>query len=268
MNLTDATAVYAGTTAAQALYYGPQLLWNVLGWEPPEPKPDSIAGLRLWLDASVGLYDAITGGALITSNAATVRRWEDRSGNGFHATATANAAPALSLSEVNALPAIIFSGTQHMSLPVYLNGSAATIFVVVNPSNISSDNGPLLGNIGSDNLSGHYPFQGGFIYDKSATTIRKGPITRPNGFFAWHLYNVISSEETWKYVFNNVESFSSTNTYTSAYFSQPPTIGLDEAGGIYRFSGKIAEILVYNRVLSESDRLTVSEYLRAKYNLY
>jgi hypothetical protein len=32
---TLCSAVYAGTTEAQAVYYGPQLLWNVLGWEPP-----------------------------------------------------------------------------------------------------------------------------------------------------------------------------------------------------------------------------------------
>jgi hypothetical protein len=34
MNLSDATAVYVGTTEAKAVYYGPQLLWNVPGWEP------------------------------------------------------------------------------------------------------------------------------------------------------------------------------------------------------------------------------------------
>ena len=35
MNIADAAAVYAGATEGQAVYYGPQLLWNVPGWEPP-----------------------------------------------------------------------------------------------------------------------------------------------------------------------------------------------------------------------------------------
>jgi hypothetical protein len=35
MNIADAAAVYAGATEGQAVYYGPHLLWNVAGWEPP-----------------------------------------------------------------------------------------------------------------------------------------------------------------------------------------------------------------------------------------
>jgi hypothetical protein len=156
-----------------------------------------------------------------------------------------------------------------MLLPPYLNGSAATIFVVVNPALNSGDSGPLLGNIGAASSSSHYPYQGGPIYDKSASTIRKGPITQPAGFFSWHLYNVISADGMWKYLFNGTEAFStSSNTYASAYSTTPPTIGFDQAGGNYRFRGQIAEIVAYSRVLTESERLTVSEYLRAKYSLY
>jgi len=264
-----ASAIYAGSTPATAVYYGPQLLWNVPGWEPPAPTPASIAGLRLWLDASEGLYDAATGGNAVTTDTAPVLRWEDRSGNGFHATAVSSTAPTLSLNQVNSLPAIALSGSQQMLLPTYLDGTAATVFVVVNPSTISTDNGPLLGNIGSDNSSSHYPYRGGAIYDKTASTSRKDAITQPAGFFSWHLYNVISATGSWKYLFNGTEAFSTTsNTYAGAYFTTPPSIGLDQAGGTYRFRGSIAEIVVYNTALSETERFTVSEYLRAKYSLY
>jgi hypothetical protein len=47
MNLSDATAVYAGTTAAQAVYYGPQLLWNLPGWEPSTLQNNLLAFYRL-----------------------------------------------------------------------------------------------------------------------------------------------------------------------------------------------------------------------------
>jgi hypothetical protein len=47
MNLSDATAVYAGTTEAQAVYYGPQLLWNVPGWEPSTLQNNLLAFYRL-----------------------------------------------------------------------------------------------------------------------------------------------------------------------------------------------------------------------------
>ena len=35
MNIAAATAIYAGATEGKAIYYGPSLLWNVPGWEPP-----------------------------------------------------------------------------------------------------------------------------------------------------------------------------------------------------------------------------------------
>jgi hypothetical protein len=270
MNLRDTETVYAGTTAAQAVYYGSELLWNAPGWEPPPFSPSSISGLRLWLDSSLGLYDATTGGSLVTTNSAAVRRWEDRSGNNFHATATSSSsAPTLFLNQVNARPALRFSGSQNFRLPVILNGSAATAFIVVTPSTEASNSGPLLGNMGSDSSSGHYPYQGGSIYDKFATTARKGPIAQPGGFFSWHLYAVSSAPSLWRYFFNGAVHFSTTsNSYASAYGSSAPTIGLDEAGGIYFFRGDIAEILVFNSALSADNLSAVSEYLRAKYNLF
>jgi hypothetical protein len=259
-------AVYAGTTEAKAVYYGPQLLWNVPGWEPPAFSPSSISGLRLWLDSSVGLYDATSGGNLVTTNSSPVRRWEDRSGNGFHATGTNS--PTLSLNQVNTLPALTFNGSQYLSLPTYLNGTAASFFVVAKPSSTPSDNGPLLGNVGSASSSGHYPYQAGDIYDKTASSVRKGPITQPSGFFNWHLYNVTSADNNWRYLFNGSLHFSTTSNTYNATFGSAPTIAFDQAGGSYAFNGSIAEIIVYNTALSESDRLAVSEYLRAKFTLY
>jgi hypothetical protein len=266
MNLTDATAVYAGTTEAQAVYYGPQLLWNVPGWEPPPAfSPSSISGLRLWLDSSVGLYDATSGGNLVTTNSAAVLRWEDQSGNGFHATGASG--PTFSLNQVNGKPSLVFSGSHFLQIPSILNGTSATAFVVVRPTNTGADGGALIGNIGPSNT--HYPYRGGFIYDDFATTTRKEFITQPIGFYSWHLYNVLSEINNWQYIFNGALHFSTTsNTYTSGPQSTGPFIGRSTVGGIYSFLGSIAEIVVYNSSLTTEQREQVSEYLRAKYSLY
>jgi hypothetical protein len=149
-----------------------------------------------------------------------------------------------------------------------LNGTAASFFVVTKPSSAATDNGPLLGNVGSASSSGHYPYRAGDIYDKTASSDRKGPITKPSGFFNFHLYNVTSANNSWRYLFNGGLHFSTTSNTYNATFGSAPTIALDQAGGTYSFRGDIAEIIVYNSVLSESDRLAVSEYLRAKYTLY
>lgn len=44
--------------------------------------------LKLWFDASDHntLYDSVVGGSLVSSNGGTVKRWEDKSGNGKHLT--------------------------------------------------------------------------------------------------------------------------------------------------------------------------------------
>lgn len=269
MNIAEATAIYAGATEGKALYYGAQLLWNAPGWEPPAFSPASIAGLSLWLDASLGTYDAATGGNPVTT-AAPVLRWEDQSGNANHATAVSSTAPSLALSQVNLLPALAFDGSQQFTIPnVISSATAASAFVVVIPSSTSSDSGPLIGNFGTASSSSHYPYRLGSIYDKWASTTRKGPISQPAGFMSWHLYNVQNATGDWRYYFNGSQHFSTTtNTFSPSTYGSSTYIGLDQAGGTYRFRGHIAEILIYNTTLSETDRQSVTEYLRAKYNLW
>ena len=269
MNIADAAAVYAGATEGQAVYYGPHLLWNVAGWEPPAATPASIAGLRLWLDASVGLYDAATGGNPVTT-AAPVLRWEDQSGNGFHATAVSPTAPSLALSQVNSLPALTFNRSQQFSIPNVISAATdASAFIVVIPSSTGGNGGPMLGNFGTSSVSGHYPYQANAIYDKWASTTRKGPIPQPAGFLSWHLYHVHNATGDWRYFFNGAQHFSTaTNTFSGSTFGGSAYIGLDQAGGTYRFKGSIAEIVIYESAINEADRQTVTEYFRAKYNLW
>ncbi len=51
-------------------------------------EPDNLTSLVAWYDAADGTtwYDATSGGNLVTSHDAQVKRWEDKSGNGHHAT--------------------------------------------------------------------------------------------------------------------------------------------------------------------------------------
>ena len=50
--------------------------------------PKTIGGLSLWLDAndSNTLFDSDTGGNIVTSDSASVGRWQDKSGNNRHLT--------------------------------------------------------------------------------------------------------------------------------------------------------------------------------------
>ena len=56
-------------------------------WPTLPAIPQTISGLQLWLDAAdpAVLFDATTGGSLVAADGG-VARWEDKSGNGRHAT--------------------------------------------------------------------------------------------------------------------------------------------------------------------------------------
>jgi hypothetical protein len=58
--------------------------------------PGTVGGCFLWLDAEKGLYDSVTGGSLVTTNGATIARWEDQGPLKNHfSQATAGSRPTL-----------------------------------------------------------------------------------------------------------------------------------------------------------------------------
>jgi lysophospholipase L1-like esterase len=50
------------------------------------PGPDTLTNLYAWYKAGSGMYDATSGGSLVTTNRGQIARWEDQSGNGRHIT--------------------------------------------------------------------------------------------------------------------------------------------------------------------------------------
>jgi lysophospholipase L1-like esterase len=59
-------------------------------------NPNDLANIVLWLDSTAGLFDATSGGSAVTTDHATIARWEDQSGNGKHVTqATSGKRPVL-----------------------------------------------------------------------------------------------------------------------------------------------------------------------------
>lgn len=61
--------------------------------------PRQLPTLVGWFDANdpQTVYDSTTGGSLVTTQGGTVKRWEDKSGRGNHATQSDNAAPKLQI---------------------------------------------------------------------------------------------------------------------------------------------------------------------------
>ncbi len=215
--------------------------------EPPNGFPAS--GVRLWLKAD----------ALSLGNGAPVATWADSSGFGNDATQTsAGQQPILVTSVVNGLPVVHFaaSQSQFFQLPNFMNGaSTGELFIVVRAASAKPTNGSgLFSNFGA-NHGTFYPASDGMIYDDFGSTNQQEVGLPPANITAFNLYNVTSANGPWVARMNGVPFNSFTGNSVS--FRTNPMLG--QGGG--DFDGDIAEMIVYDHVLSNAERAEVSKYL-------
>ena len=237
----------------------------------PNFTPSSIAGLLYWFKTnSLGL-----------TNGSTVPQLTDYSGNNRHFVAkTSGTVGTYSTNQINGLPAIKFihdgsgstaTNTQYNG-PSFLTSSQGEIFMVIkSPADPSTNNlKNTYGYFGPDDgSSSHYPFTGaGDVYEAFGTSSRKliPTANTPSSLTNWSLYNVSSRANEWIARLNGSSIFSTTSNSVS--WRSAPILG--GTGGIAYgagFDGYIAEIILYNTVLSEPDRLKVRTYIANKYGI-
>ena len=222
------------------------------------PKED---GLVLWLDAGKGITAPVNGNP--------VSMWEDQSGNGNHAVQEiASFKPIYVTNELNGNPVVRFPGGEKYlrHSPILTDSYTAFYVLMLNES--------------AKNL----------LYYYHAGNVNQGDL----GFFA----ECMNKEEGWGSV-GNVDT--SVTVRTSEFYQTPldwrihthqpealykdgveVVYGRDDnvyAGGLTDigsrsdhltlfFVGDIAEILVYDRILTVLEREMVEAYLNAKYDIY
>ena len=236
--------------------------------------PTDISGLQLWLDATVGLYDATTGGSEVTTDGSAVARWEDQSGNGYDVTqGTAANQPALKTSILNGKNVLRFDGSNDVlsnaSNFAISGGSNRSVFTVFNRATTALSVIVGWGSAGgSAGVSAQYSSE----YFLRFTSTTKG-YTNQSGIDDWIIWSVIASGDTladYDAFFNggsaatpnSTQSTSTTlNTAASALY-----IGRGPATGFA--NGDLAEVLIYDSALSTSDREGVRDYLNAKWAVY
>lgn len=187
------------------------------GTWPTSPPGGVGAGLQLWLDASEPstLFDDTTGGSLVAADGG-VARWEDKSGNGRHATqSTSDDRPLRKTSVQGGKDVLRFDGTSDfMTIPSstaafkFLHDGDSTVFLVVKTgtsANPGHGRYTLLSNI-RDGVSARVGFETNHRDSNPSTendflefAITKGlsgnvPIYSPNNnFFASGTFGVISA---------------------------------------------------------------------------
>ena len=270
---------------------------------PGGALPSSITGLQLWLDASDAstLYDATSGGSLVAADGG-VARWEDKSGNARHATqGTSGNRPARKTAIQGGKDVLRFDGSDD-SLSIasstetfkFLHSSDSTVFVVFKSGTTANPGHNAYIVLGTANST--TTVVGALLYtgDSDPTSAnntlywyvsRGGAGTYPvffdgNNYFPSNAFVMISllskpqdgTSGSRFAIRRNGGSLNSTNspggspqTVSTASSTDDLTVGRAPSGESDFLNGDIAEIIIYDSALSDTDREAVENYLLAKW---
>jgi hypothetical protein len=265
-------------TAGTTYYYQLQAVYMAVTWSAPSSVAWAttlsngpnlpLSSLALWLKADAGL---LQGSANMPVNV-----WADQSGNGNDAISPALANnPTWIPNAINGMPAVWFNATnsQYLKLPTSINPpSAAEAFVVLKAysSTPSADRG--LWTLGDSSVGAiaNYPMMGGSLADNFYSTSAysfPGAPTQP--LTQYNVYEATSQNGNWMAWIDGIPQFQTTNNTYGAGGQVALGISIIFADGATQryFDGDIAEILLFNRALTASERDCVGSYLFSKYGL-
>ncbi len=225
------------------------------------------AGLQLWLKGDAGL----------TLNGSAVSQWADQSGAGRNALqATAASQPLRVLNAVNGKPAIQFDGTNDfMTFTLPVNGLSGMTIALVGActadrtgGSTQAENAAVFWNEtaswGTVYLS---PFQTNVKFRFGTTQTNNKPAwTRPASIGSSYSTTIsVKNGATDSLYVDGAQVLSQGGKLgTIAACRDTGNLGRGFNDTTY-FPGLIAEVLVYNRALSDSERQGLQDYLAARY---
>jgi hypothetical protein len=263
--LTNGTTYYYVVSAVSAA--GESGNSNQVSATPQPPVSVPTSGLMLWLKADVG----------VTASASKVSQWADQSGGNRHAVQTTAAnQPALVPNAVKGLPAVSFDGTDDfMSFTLAVNGLTAMTIALVSACDLNINGGtwgveraPVYweqtGEWGSVHLS---PFQTNVKFRFGTGQLSNlpsyaRPVSIGNAFSL--SISVKNGTTDSLFVAGTQVASQSGKLSTINYTSNTGWLGRGRPNTTY-FPGKIAELLVYNRALTDTERKQVEQYLNGRF---
>jgi hypothetical protein len=224
----------------------------------------------LWLDASdqSTLFDATSGGALVSADG-TIARWQDKSGNGNHATqSTSGNRPIRKVANQNGLDAVRFDGSgKEMMLPDFLSGAGGTVLFVAKADadpRTSPNAGAPIGNWDTAGLSSHMPWEDGVIYFAYGTNSRRTVGNPVRSLALWNVYTVESSASGWSFRINGVEIYSDASNTVG--WGSSPAVGAGSAG-FQSWLGEIGEIVNIPNPISAEERAVIEAFEILKWGI-
>ena len=249
----------------------------------------SISGLSVWLDGSDAstLFKDAAGTIQVSANNDQVALWRDKSGNNNHAVAWVGSTPSVPTYTTSALggkSAVTFNGSQGLNNLTYAWPTAVNIFAVVSANSWSSANGYT------------------YVLSSKPASYYAGIALTGGAYDGWNANEVLAFGNNWNSTptpstprvnapFGTLSngqaaildvSLSSTvadialngslltPTFQGINNEVFPKTGFNVAGnpnGEQAWQGNIAELVIFNRVLSDSEANEVGSYLQDKYGI-
>lgn len=238
--------------------------------------PRRIASLFQWYDGSdrATMFDATTGGAAVADDG-TVARWEDKSGKGYHLTqGVSGNRPTLRGAIRNGRSVLEYDGANSnlVSASVSESLDALSVFAVFSADTLGQNSLAVLwSNNGLGNqlrqvrtqATSHLAFVAGSTDSRDANANYSfSSFTRYHSFWS----GGTNRATDFSFLFNgSAVTPSTTGTTTVAATTAATTSVGNRPSGSRSWDGYIAEILVYNRLLSSSERVAVDRYLSGKW---
>jgi hypothetical protein len=243
-------------------------------------SPASIANLKAWYDASDTATISLSGSA--------VTQWNDKSGNSYNLTqGTAARRPQSGVNTLNSKNVITFDGNDVLQASTasnwtFLNNSGgATIFFTAYydtsavQTTIYDTAGATTGAIGvttfrgsSDKLGAFVVYGSGGNYVSLDSNLQT--LTDATAFY-WSMKsdnNNATAANRIKVRLNGgaeVGANASTNAPSASAPAHALFVGSYDTAGTSGFQGRIAELIMYSGILSETDISSVNAYLAAKW---
>lgn len=228
------------------------------------PSPKAVGNLQWWLDASQGTYtDA---GSTSATNGQGVQQWNDQSGNARHGTQTTAADKPLYITgAMNGKPVLRFDGvSDYLAFDgTFLVGTPYTILVVTQITSNQSDNWFVGGNGSTANIDLRFGFSSTSNFRLAQGSNSLDAAQTASGVPDMYLGSLNTS--TGRAIRKNGTLLATdSNTATIASFTSS-NIGKKGSGNFFR--GDLAEIIIYNKELTQLERETVQCYLSQKYSI-
>lgn len=232
----------------------------------------------LWLSAESGVHS--NAGTVLAGNNDNVQQWNDRSGNGKHATqVTAGNRPNLITNALNGYPVIRYTAANNdrMLSTGLSTANSASVWVVARYSSLPSSNPGLLQGAASGNgYSGTPSDKNIGMWVSSSTTQVWGRGIQSDGTQRnVTMSTALSSGQA--YVLNTMYRNSSIDQYvnhgaagsvaTDGTLRSWTDMSIGCQAGAESWNGDIAEVVAFNALVNDAQRLLVANYLAAKYGL-